>query len=405
MKRATLLFLISCLSFNFSLSQSLSFAKEVIDTLCSKEMYGRGYIDNGDKKAANFIENEFKKIGLESYEKFQQSFSFDINTFPKNQSISINNKKLVLGVDYIISPNSGDGSGKAKLIPNKKLEEGKKGHKKGIIMSKSEYKDFLLTGKYTKDNNPINSKIIVRTNEKKLTASLSRQQLPIPIIEVFTPNLGEIKKIKFDINAELKEQYQSQNVIGYIEGTTQPDSILVFSAHYDHLGGMGEIYFPGANDNAAGIAMLLDLAKYYKENPSKYTTVFIAFGGEEAGLIGSKHFVENPLFELKKIKFLMNMDLVGTGEEGITAVNGSVFKEHFSKLVSINDEHHLLPVIKSRGKAANSDHYFFSEQGVPSFFIYAMGDPKHYHDIHDNGSDLELKGYNSIKKLVIEFSK
>ena len=68
-------------------------------------------------------------------------------------------------------------------------------------------------------------------------------------------------------------------------------------------------------------------------------------------------------------------------------------------------EKKYLTKVKSRGKAANSDHYFFTEKGVPSFFIYAMGNPKHYHDIHDNGSDLKLEKYDEIKQLLIDFMK
>jgi Zn-dependent M28 family amino/carboxypeptidase len=85
---------------------------------------------------------------------------------------------------------------------------------------------------------------------------------------------------------------------------------------------MGEdTYFPGANDNASGISLLMNLAKYYAANPQEYSIGFICFAGEEAGLVGSHYFTENPLVSLKKVRFLLNTDLAGTGEEGITVVN------------------------------------------------------------------------------------
>ena len=87
------------------------------------------------------------------------------------------------------------------------------------------------------------------------------------------------QSISVKIEQELRNDYRSQNVIGYVEGTEFPDSFIVLSAHYDHLGKMGEhTYFPGANDNASGVAMLLDLVDYYTHNelPMK-TIVFIAF--------------------------------------------------------------------------------------------------------------------------------
>ena len=66
-----------------------------------------------------------------------------------------------------------------------------------------------------------------------------------------------------------------------------------------------ETIFPGANDNASGIAMLLNMVKHYSAATPKYTMVFIAFGGEEIGLIGSRHFTDHPLFSLSNIKFLI----------------------------------------------------------------------------------------------------
>ena len=128
-----------------------------------------------------------------------------------------------------------------------------------------------------------------------------------------------------------------------------PDSFIVLTGHYDHLGHMGkDTYFPGANDNASGISMLLNLAKHYSEfkGENKYSILFIAFGAEEAGLIGSKYFVNHPIFPLTNIKFLINMDLMGTGEEGLMVVNGKVFEKEFNLLNDINKKHNFFPKIK-----------------------------------------------------------
>jgi Zn-dependent M28 family amino/carboxypeptidase len=200
--------------------------------------------------------------------------------------------------------------------------------------------------------------------------------------------------------------YSSQNVIAFIPGRIHPDSFIVFSAHYDHLGYMGKnVYFPGANDNASGCAMLLSLAKYYTmpEHRPKYTVVFIAFGGEEVGLIGSKYFTEHPVIPMRNIRFLLNMDIMGTGEEGITAVNGTLFKEEFDALKRINTEENLIADVKMRGKAANSDHYYFSEKGVKAFFIYTMGGIKAYHDIYDRAETLPLNEFEDLFRLITKF--
>jgi Zn-dependent M28 family amino/carboxypeptidase len=164
-----------------------------------------------------------------------------------------------------------------------------------------------------------------------------------------------------------------------------------------------ETYFPGANDNASGVAMLLELARYFKANKTERSIYFIAFACEEAGLLGSKHFVEHPLFPLKNIGFLMNVDIMGSGEDGVTIVNATLFENAFKQLVEINDAAQLLKVIKSRGPAANSDHYWFTKAGVPAFFMYTMGPNKNYHDIFDRYEALSFNEFEDIKKLLIQF--
>jgi Zn-dependent M28 family amino/carboxypeptidase len=168
-----------------------------------------------------------------------------------------------------------------------------------------------------------------------------------------------------------------------------------------------DAYFPGANDNASGTAMLLNLAKYYSkpENKPDYSIAFMSFSAEEVGLLGSKYYSENPLFPLKNIKFLINLDMVGTGSEGIKIVNSTVFKTEYDKLVKINEEKKYLKTISKRGEAANSDHYYFYKNGVRSFFIYTLGkEYKEYHNINDK-PPLPLTEYEDLFRLLRNFVK
>src|SRR5690606_6331238 len=142
---------------------------------------------------------------------------------------------------------------------------------------------------------------------------------------------------------------------------------IVFSAHYDHLGNIDTTYFPGANDNASGVSVLLNLMQYCKTHPLKYSVAFYFFTAEEIGLLGSEYYVKHPLFPLSRIKFLINLDLMGGGSEGIMVVNGKIFEKEFELLQKINEDLQLHLNIKARGKAQNSDHYWFSENGVKCF--------------------------------------
>lgn len=195
---------------------------------------------------------------------------------------------------------------------------------------------------------------------------------------------------------------KTQNVIGYISG--EVDTFIMFGAHYDHLGEMGkDVYFPGANDNASGCSMLLNLAKYYSEHKPHYSIMFSFFSGEEIAILGSHYMSDNPPVDLKKIKFFFNLDMVGTGEEGIKIVNGSIFKQEFNILDTINAHNHYLFKIGRRGEAKNSDHYYFYEKGVPCFFIYTLGGSKDYHNVYDIPDAISLYGYNNLFKLLRDF--
>jgi Zn-dependent M28 family amino/carboxypeptidase len=210
--------------------------------------------------------------------------------------------------------------------------------------------------------------------------------------------------VSIDFRPQINTQIKARNVIGMVEGTSVKDSFLVICAHYDHLGMLGKsVIFPGANDNASGSAMLMEMAREVSAKPLKYSVLFIAFSGEEAGLLGSFYFVENPLVPLSRIRFVMNLDLMGFGENGATVVNGSIYPELFERLKSINQSKNYLPELKVRGKAANSDHYPFSEKGVPAFFMYSLGGPGFYHDVDDKASTLSLARFPEIYRLILDF--
>ncbi|MEO6869327.1 MAG: M28 family peptidase, partial [Ginsengibacter sp.] len=135
----------------------------------------------------------------------------------------------------------------------------------------------------------------------------------------------------------------------------------------------------------------------------KYNTVLIAFSGEEIGLLGSKAFVDNPLIDLKKIKFLVNFDLAGTGDEGIKVVDGTIYKKQFDILDSLNKEYNLLSKVEIRGEACISYHCRFYAKGVPSFFIYTLGGIAAYHDIYDRAETLPLTNFQNYFDLMVKF--
>jgi hypothetical protein len=374
-------FIVTFFSFLSFYSQDTTYARQVIKKLCSKELLGRGYVNDGVNKAASYISKELKTIGLSKFGKsYSQFYSFPVNTFPGTMSVVLDGKPLIAGKHYLIYPS-------AKTI------------KSGFQLFKTD----SVTYEANDGKRPVPVKIKLK---KKLTYTVETELSDNTIIELLKDSFpSELKNVEVIFENKFIPNFKCQNLCGYIRGTQQPDSFIVFTAHYDHLGAMGKnAYFPGANDNASGVSVLLNLAKYYKTHPSKYSVAFIFFSGEEAGLLGSKYYSEHPIFPLSKIKFLTNLDLLGTGDDGIMVVNATVFKAQFEKLNQINSEKNYLKQIKQRGKAANSDHYWFAEKGVPSFFIYTMGGITAYHDIYDIEKTLPLTKYLDVCKLLIEFN-
>lgn len=413
MKFYFLLFFLSGSQLLFA--QDKEYVKKVVRDLASEEMAGRGYVESGDKKAAKYIAKEFSKAGLEKFDNgWFQKFEFQVNTFPDDVEVSIDGRELFPGKDFIVAAGSPSIEGEFSLLTIDitilqdsaavaKLESFDFPSTFVVLndsgMSENEKKDFRQL-----EANPFNAKGIIVLREK-LTWSVSQKQSEYPVVEILHESWQGGKSIELEIDAKLKN-HKASNVMAYVPGTEYADSFIVFTAHYDHLGMMGEdAVFYGANDNASGIAAILDMARHYKQNPSKYSVMFIGFAAEEAGLLGSYHYVENPLFPLEKIKVLLNMDLLGNGSEGIMVVNGAIHEEDFDLMTTINDEEGLLPEIKKRGEAANSDHYFFSEKGVKAFFIYTLGGGKAYHDIFDVPESIQYEGYNGVFQLLTRYVK
>lgn len=402
-------------------AQDLNYAKSVVNTLASEKMKGRGYVDMGDRTAAEFIAGEYEKVGLKKYGKnYFQHFSTPVNSFPGEMQLSINGKTLVPGEDFIIDAGSPGLNGTFSTViitaddflNQAWIAKTKSASGKIIVVdsfsndafNKDQLKtinDIISYLRYGEDN-PAKGTIIL--SPSKLTWSGSTQLFKVPSFTVKASAVSDaVQSVTVNVENKFIKKHESQNVVGYIEGTNK-DSLIVLTAHYDHLGMMGsKTMFPGANDNASGVALLLNMAKHYAAKKPAYSTVFIAFAGEEIGLIGSQYFTEHPLFPLKKIKFLINFDMAGTGDDGIQVVNGKTHQAKFDLLTKINNEGSLLKQVKIRGEACNSDHCMFHSKGVPCFFMYTLGGIQAYHDIYDKAETLPFTDFEDYFKLVTTF--
>ena len=352
-------------------AQNEDYARKILKTLCSPEFHGRGYAFGGDSLAAEYLCGEFKSLGIKP---IMQPFALTANVFDKDAYIVAGKDTLKAGRDFVVNPANQSVNCNIKFS---------KDFRKSDSMQVSDITLFAV--------------------DKLPPQGIADHQNKNAKFYVSKALIHNKKRASVHLDAQLKHGYITHNIIGIIPGET--DTFKVITAHYDHVGTLGrDVYFPGAHDNASGTAMVMDLAREFANmSPQHYSLAFILFSGEELGLFGSYYYTRNPYFPLSKIKTLINLDMLGSGDEGIMVVNGSVLKDEFDFLVNINNTNNYVPKIQSRGEAANSDHYFFYKKGVKSLYIYTLGTYKEYHNIYDRAEIIPMPAYNGIFNLVKDF--
>lgn len=424
MNRILFLVIIGCIfQITVNAQQEKRWIKHHIALLASPSMHGRGYVGDGKEKAAKYIVRRFREFGLRAVTPdsvYTQDYNFGVNTFPNVVYIGINKKELTPGEDFLVDANSS--SFDAKRIKIKTIDFDDIHDTADWTRAKAKlrpekfayfFKNMDSFFKHTHDHpwgfvRDLNKGCYILPQHGKIMWTVGTRQMPATVLYVEDTVLPKkIKKASVHINAKYLPPAKNlnKNIIGCVPGEVK-DSFVVFSAHYDHLGMMGsDAIFPGASDNASGTAMMLYLANYFAQHPQHYTMVFIAFSGEEAGLLGSDYFVKHPLIPLSNIKFVANIDIMGDAQDGITVVNATEYPKQFELLQRLNKKKNYLSQIKSRGKTSNSDHYHFSANGVPAFFFYSNGGPGFYHDVFDTPASLPMTNIDRAAKLFVEFGE
>lgn len=312
---------------------------------------------------------------------YNQSFQVAANTIEKTR-IRVDRQKLKPGFDYIIQPNSGSINGSYRL--------GLRGDPSRLPLVSL---DQNLETSVTMDT----SSHLLMTE----SATIYPEKAHIIFDAQHWPLLREAKKIKIDYENETK-LHEIFNVGAMISGIS--DSTVFVTAHYDHLGKLGDAIFAGASDNASGTAMMMALSEYFSQRKPYYTLVLIAFAAEETGLLGSEYFTHNMNYRKLPIKMVINLDIMGNAEGGITVVNTEKELEFLEKLREINEKQKIqLPEVRQRGNTQNSDHYYFTEDNVPAVFIYSNGGQGYYHDVYDTPENLLYTNIDKVFYLLANY--
>jgi Zn-dependent M28 family amino/carboxypeptidase len=194
---------------------------------------------------------------------------------------------------------------------------------------------------------------------------------------------------------------KSYNVIGKITGSKHPDEVIIYTAHWDHLGigkpdETGDSIYNGALDNATGTAGLLELARAFKsmETKPERTIIFLAVTAEEQGLLGSEYFVQNPVYPLNKTVANINMECLNWGTKTndmvIIGEGQSELEDYLKEEVKKEGGYISFETHPEAGSYYRSDHFSFAKAGIPA--LYAQ-----------SGIDVVGKGKEFGKKLQDEY--
>ena len=219
----------------------------------------------------------------------------------------------------------------------------------------------------------------------------------------FKPKTKPHDEVKFDVNGD--GTITGNNVIGFVDN--KAENTIIIGAHFDHLGfgGEGSLYrdsikavHNGADDNASGVSVLLNLAAKLKEKNTNNNYLFIAFSGEEMGLLGSNYFVKNPTIETKKVSYMINMDMVGRMKKDSTlAVYGTGTSPIFKQVLKSHNDNFKL--IQQESGVGPSDHTSFYLADIPVLHFFT-GQHEDYHKPGDDSEKLNYDGMYLISDYI-----
>ena len=400
--------LVAILSIYFTTAQSIKKrqVKRIEKTLSSDDMQGRRTFTPGIEKASAFIEAEFKKTGLQTFNgaaNYRQDFFMTIATTNATKII-VDGKQitdsLIAGFSYLPQISLTENSGVEVVKINaddkfwQKFSDYYKSKKNLLVLVDPSFNNFLK-----------NVKGIDKISADPGTNSI-----------VFIFGTTEATTFSIDITNTLVKKALN-NIVGVLPGKTKPDEYVIFSGHYDHLGvgspveGMPhdakDSIYNGANDDAAGTTAILMLAKYFKKlNKNERTLIFTTFAAEELGGYGSKYFSKQLAPE--KVMAMFNIEMIGTPSKWgansayITGFEKSDMGNILQKNLKGTTFSFYPDPYPEQQLFYRSDNATLSRLGVPAHTISTskMDSEPNYHKASDEIGTLDIKNMTAIIKAI-----
>lgn len=214
-------------------------------------------------------------------------------------------------------------------------------------------------------------------------------------------------------NAVIPGVADAANVLGLLAGTEPGLKPLIITAHYDHLGMHGDTIFYGADDNASGVAAMLELARYLKQQPLRHSVLFVALDSEEKGLQGAVALFRTSLFDADQLRFNINIDMLSRDTEQQLFAVGSYHHPWLQPLLQQVQQQSAVKLIAAHDRpwykaghtqdwTLSSDHGVFHQQGIP-FIYFGVADHADYHTPRDTADKVDVAFYHQVVETVLNF--
>ncbi|RXK60616.1 M28 family peptidase [Lacibacter luteus] len=419
--------------------------------LAGPEMEGRETGTAGQRKAADYLKQQFQRIGIApanngNYEQFYPLYKDTL----KDASVSVNGKTFEFGKDFSAALNSvftsqqffsevvymskidttTDIRGKAVVIVAKNGTQLPAFNDINKLYSRQPAAVLFVVNNVDKTPSPRGGRLsmnLYRNRQNPIVVRISEAMgealLKTDFATAKTQTL-ETKTVATELMLSFKKDFdvtQASNVLGFIEGTDKKDEWVIISAHYDHVGIIGGKIHPGADDDGSGTVGVLEVAEAFAKAKAagkgpRRSILFLAVSGEEKGLWGSAYYADHPVYPLEKTSIDINIDMIGRKDDNLKSLdsNNHVYLIGDDKLSSqltpfvdsinnmyiniITDRKYNDPKDPNR-LYYRSDHYNFAAKGVPIVFFFD-GIHKDYHKPSDTPDKINYDLHEKRSRLV-----
>ena len=419
-KVSVLIISLATVNFTWAVTNNIFLAQVTKDIsyLASDELQGRGNYSPEIRLAADYIAKRFQQSGLVaasgiSGADFLQKYHITKIT-PKKLNLTINEQQIasenlvmastVTNFSWVINNHTKNTEFTIHNIDkNDDMQAiigtlNRQGGKHLVLLNPAHkpiferYQHYLQQGttKLNQEVNPKNSGGIIVIALSTITAK-----------KIKTLNVSGVSAI---------ETNELNNVVAILPGKTKPEEIVLYSAHYDHLGvktGEGDVIYNGADDDASGTTAVINLAQYYaKQGNNARTLMFAAFSAEEIGGFGSRYFSKK--IDPQKVTAMINIEMIGkaskfgAGTMWMTGMDRSNLGNQLNIALAKSGKRIYEDPYPEQGLFYRSDNATLARLGVPahSFSSAQLDKNQHYHQASDDLSSLNLTSLHQIIEML-----